>query len=586
MRPTVIRTQRHSRLDETYRPLALRPWGLVVLGLVSGLLATVTGCSREALDRTGFSCDDGRCAREFICHPQTDRCVPEIAIACDGTSLCPTAVQSGDACPSEGSFLPCDVGPLDCDPACRTCTADLRWSACVDTSCSPTTTDGTELCNGVDDDCNGTADDLSQAEADSSCASQFPAADHVEQWGCSAATCSVRTCELGWADIFGGPANGCETQCTPTTPPDEVCDGKDNDCDGVVDGEDTADCTIFYVDADGDALGDAADWRCLCAATDPHTATVAGDCDDSNANCGTDCTDADDDGWCADRDCDDSLTNCATDCTDDDGDTFCRDTDCKDNDASCTTDCSTCPPAFLSLSSPGTTAACDTATLTIDLDGLVGAIASLSCSALSQVLDGPTGFESGRESWNDRSRVAIRNWPDGFPTPACDLGGRFVRFADNASAHMQLNTQLEVTGYENATLEFIAGYRNNPPSGEKLELLSCCGAGCTPLVFAQVDNSSDGGMDDCASYSLELPADATDCSSLMVRFEWNNGSNVVGVDAVRIAADLAFTQIIGTGAGSYSTTIASCRAATIDVTCTWDDGVSGPLSDTATVDFQ
>ena len=40
---------------------------------------------------------------------------------------------------------------------------------------------------------------------------------------------------IRWYDADGSPQNGCEYRCNPTTPPDEVCDGKDNDCDGQPD---------------------------------------------------------------------------------------------------------------------------------------------------------------------------------------------------------------------------------------------------------------------------------------------------------------------------------------------------------------
>ena len=47
-------------------------------------------------------------------------------------------------------------------------------------------------------------------------------------------TCSPGACLPGYYDI--DPAKpGCEYKCTPSSPPTEVCDGRDNDCNGTAD---------------------------------------------------------------------------------------------------------------------------------------------------------------------------------------------------------------------------------------------------------------------------------------------------------------------------------------------------------------
>ena len=58
------------------------------------------------------------------------------------------------------------------------------------------------------------------------------------------------------------------------------------------------------------------------------------DCDDTNEQCTTNCTDEDSDGYCVTSDCDDSVDTCTTDCTtdtDSDGTYDCADT-CLDGD--------------------------------------------------------------------------------------------------------------------------------------------------------------------------------------------------------------------------------------------------------------
>jgi hypothetical protein len=46
-------------------------------------------------------------------------------------------------------------------------------------------------------------------------------------------TCEIAACNPGWYDLDGDVSTGCEYSCTPTG--DEICDGLDNDCDGLID---------------------------------------------------------------------------------------------------------------------------------------------------------------------------------------------------------------------------------------------------------------------------------------------------------------------------------------------------------------
>src|SRR5205809_5286614 len=58
----------------------------------------------------------------------------------------------------------------------------------------------------------------------------------------------------------------------------EICDGKDNDCNGTID-ENTK--TTFYRDADGDGFGDASNSIQTCAAPAGYVADNT-DCDDND----------------------------------------------------------------------------------------------------------------------------------------------------------------------------------------------------------------------------------------------------------------------------------------------------------------
>ncbi len=113
-----------------------------------------------------------------------------------------------------------------------------------------------DICNGLDDDCDGTPDqaytDLG-AVCDNGMVGECYASGHMVCRGDGLAT----ECDVG-----------------PGTPVDEICDDKDNDCDGVVDGF-VEEC---YTGAVGCTVGDSCTGECQTG-TWTCTAGAFGTCD-------------------------------------------------------------------------------------------------------------------------------------------------------------------------------------------------------------------------------------------------------------------------------------------------------------------
>jgi hypothetical protein len=95
----------------------------------------------------------------------------------------------------------------------------------------------------------------------------------------------------------------------PDTQDIEICDGKDNDCDGDVDEVGALGCVALWVDKDWDGYG-AGESQCLCAPSGGYTAPLGGDCDDWNDGANPAAEDICDD---VDNDCDGGVDNVAGD---------------------------------------------------------------------------------------------------------------------------------------------------------------------------------------------------------------------------------------------------------------------------------
>ena len=117
----------------------------------------------------------------------------------NGIDACGVCGGSGTTCAGVGS--PCDTGMSG---ICAAGTYD------EDRECVPDAANAVELCDGIDNNCNGLVD-----EGD---------------WG--VVSCGVGECFMEYSKCINGAPN---SACYPGTPEPEICDGLDNNCDGLVD---------------------------------------------------------------------------------------------------------------------------------------------------------------------------------------------------------------------------------------------------------------------------------------------------------------------------------------------------------------
>jgi hypothetical protein len=149
----------------------------------------------------------------------------------------------------------------DSEPADTSARIDTAVEVDTAPDCVPTGDE--DPCNGVDDDCDGEVDEgeYITGYVDKDGDGHAGTGLHCSPW----ATSTEKTdCNDGDGAVHPGAV--------------EVCNGLDDDCDGLADPEGTEGCVQGFEDVDGDGPGGAGPEGCFCFGS-----TESGDCDDADA---------------------------------------------------------------------------------------------------------------------------------------------------------------------------------------------------------------------------------------------------------------------------------------------------------------
>ena len=266
-------------------------------GLTDDADSSLSGASTwyQDLDDDGFgsstvtttACDPpaGYVAYGSDCDDRDDDVNPAASEVCDGDDNdCDGATDDADSSLSGGStwYRDADSDGYGVSTSTKTaCSAPTGYVAagtdCNDSSASVNPA-ASEICDSIDNDCDGLTDDSDSSVTGTS--TWYRDADS-DNYGVTTTTKSACSKPTGYC-AASGDCNDSSASINPGAT--ELCNSKDDDCDGLTDDDDPSLSDpgyTWYVDDDGDGYGTDDDSVSACSKVD-GTSSVGGDCDDGD----------------------------------------------------------------------------------------------------------------------------------------------------------------------------------------------------------------------------------------------------------------------------------------------------------------
>ena len=256
---------------------------------VEGGDAAAVGCSDE--DGDGFYASKG-CGSEVDCNDTNPQIYPGAEERCDEKDNdCDGEIDDlpGPTAEGQHSASSCGKCATDCTDLFPHATAGCKKGKCVPESCEKhyfdvngEASDGCEYrCKSSEKKGSVASDDATCDELDDDCDGKTD--EDVSGLG-EACTVGNGPCKTDGTYVCATVGIRCDGTPDMSKSEKEVCDGKDNDCNGKVD-DDPTDGKTWYRDDDGDSYGDPNETKSTCMNRGRPSGYVANsdDCDDTSA---------------------------------------------------------------------------------------------------------------------------------------------------------------------------------------------------------------------------------------------------------------------------------------------------------------